>query len=500
MSRPLAVLAGAAAVAVLLFVAFVGDDPPRRSPPETTKSSGADRAANPDSAAELRRTADADGKGRIFGIVRDDTGVPLSGVTVTLDTGVESATDELGKFTFSPTAVDDEATREVVTRHDTLPPVTVKFVAWQEETEVQVKLYRPVAIEGLVVDHEGRSVAGVKIRTKGFQTTSGKDGSFRILGKRGTYPLAIETPPGMFVPHSIRATAPGEIRIVVRPIPPGRTFRFTLADAHSKEVVKPSEVIGYRDRLGLYKRAIRFVPEEDGGRVEDLTPGRWVLRIETEKGWAAIHRLDVADRDPAPATIRIAAPVKLYGRVRVHRVPENQRPHWLWLRRVAWAGGRYFNDGRVVGAPRAGWRRRGQFPLSHEHDYQFIIHGVPAGARLRLEVNANGWYGMRQVDVPYERETDTTIHVQPAGRLEVYRVDGTNLRSIEYAVRPAEGKWPPYRGRWNQARTIFGEWLPPGPVEWRVRYWPFEGTDFKVLTGTAELEADKSTRIEVEMR
>ena len=499
--RNWAVLALALAIALLWWFAN-GDDVTQRhdatAPTEQATSDHELVTARP--ATETRRVADESGKGRIFGVVSDDTGVPIPAVTVVLDSGVEVVTDAEGKFSIAPIAVDDAATRKLVTRHDSLPPAEIEFLAWQEETEVQLKLYRPVAIDGLVVDHTGAPVKGVTIRTKDFTTESGNDGVFRILGKRGHHPLTVETPPGMFVPHSIRAQAPGEIRIVVRPIPPSRTFRFTLRDARSDERVAAKQVTGFRDRLGLFKRSIRFVPEEDGGRVEDLTPGRWVLRIETEAGWAAIHRLEVGEADPTPATIRIAPPVTLYGRVRVHRVPRNQRPHWLWLRKVPWAQGRYEYDGSVSNVPRAGWRRRGQFPVSHLQDYGFIVRDLPAGATLRMEANANGWYGAREVTLPYEDEADVTIHVQPAGKIEVVRSGGDGMRSIEYAVRSEGEDWPPYTNRWTQARTIFGVWLPPGPVEWRIRYWPFEGTDFKTLTGTTDLEPNEVKRFDIEMR
>ncbi|MDG3005230.1 carboxypeptidase regulatory-like domain-containing protein [Paludisphaera mucosa] len=262
------------------------------------------------------------------GVVRDPSGKPVPGVDLNVVRfgGSRSGsldytrTDRDGRYRFTGLPRDEGLT--LTTWKPGYVPANRRFVTSEAETSVDLVLEsRPYggAIAGVVVDREGRPIAGAELlNTTGIpeesvRTTSGPDGRFRLDGlytnRSGAKTLGVRA----------KGYAPIELTVEVGPAdqPAERTVRLEPGHRVEGRVIddagRPLSGVLVSYAEGVVPFRIRQTTGEDGRFRFDALPADAGIDFR-KAGYSEVRRRKIPLDGADPVEVRLAAKGVILGR------------------------------------------------------------------------------------------------------------------------------------------------------------------------------------------
>ncbi len=445
---------------------------------------------------------------RFAGRVVDADGAPFAGALVRLHGyPVETRSDESGSFALvrpagprSTVVLAASAEGYVEHLHELHVPGSQARVA-----DLELVLRRPARIAGVVVDQHGVPVEGAKVMLTHAQAehlfrpaTRGTDvdGGFAHDATEGAW-LAHVAPPQPFLDWIRPEPTPvqggdEDVRLVLerRESPPTRLV-VTVVDALTGAPIDASNVM----LVSIDGASAHGLAQRGSGRVEyELRqPGRYVVWVAAE-GYANGHTLVRVPPEGGEqrARIELGAPARLTGRVKLNGMP---RPDRMTIEARLDLGGASVPGGDA-------WRERSQQsarePVS-AGDAFTLPNLTPGPWVVRLE--ARGLLAEQRVDVPVGGEEHVVLRAEPAAVLELEAEVSPGRGWIVPEIRRPDGEWDGDRilsGSIDPTRPI-ALTLPPGRVEWRVRFVETTSLDSDLVaqdqTGEADLASGETRHV-----
>ena len=349
-------------------------------------------------------------------------------------------------------------------------------IATGEQVHTEIVLWRHRPLRGRVIDQDGRGVPGVQVvakrpgrlgRTHGTSAT-GPEGRFLFEDTiAGPYRLDLAYPgsssgwwTGRSGPHFLAGGEEELVLAVIRLSENSGRLEVLLRDQSTGEEIEPSwaMVIPRQEDLPASLWTPHSLALQSGRPPAAVLPlGRWVLIV----GGEALHPVHV------PFELTTDRPV-------AHLVVEMHYPQTADL-----SGRALFEGGGVPSEAwiRPTWRPSADtslgaqyFPWSKlEPDGSFHLRDMYEGL-LSFEIQAPGFLGQGQVDLPPWGESDVRVDVERAGVLEFvaddYAPHGVFLFEL---ARPGE-PWMEIasRGDLQDEKQLLRYTIPAGDWRWRV--------------------------------
>ncbi len=377
--------------------------------------------------------------GDLEGVVRDPSGKPLAGVGISVSIlGMEGQfsydkTDVVGHYRLSHLPLGFEM-RLDVSRDDLLRKDVTTHLTGMKQTLDLTMQRRPNggSIAGVVVDHQGRPIAGAALINEGMssdmvrETKTGPDGRFRLddlfessVGKevlvraKGSAPKRLKVEPGA-------PTQPAEVTIT---LDVGHRIKGRVAD--EKDQPLAGVQVYFADGKHAHTDGGRTTTDDRGLFAFDSLPADSPFAF-SKKGYSEIEDRQLPlDTDQVVSVVMVPAGV-IVGSVLDARTGRPIRAFNVQIT---------FSPKRQPGEPSTVLLSKLIDPgeLFQANDGRFKLGKLVVGMPLQVMVSAQG----------YERHvTERVVVARPAdGRVEEFRLD---------SVDPAELRT--YRGRLVDAR------------------------------------------------
>jgi RNA polymerase sigma-70 factor (ECF subfamily) len=379
----------------------------------------------------------------------------------------------------------------------------VRFVRDDGTPLPAVRLSRPAAIDGRVVDQDGKPVHGCYVDLLGQgappSTQTNADGRFAFAdATAGEWTLRY-MPPQPFdewVGGQHQALVHGgdrELVVVLRRLPAGKaTLVASIVDADTGAKLAPDEAMLMPDEWNdePVRSADAAVGLGDGTvTFPRMRPGRWQLWVRVPGRGAALAFVDVAPgQTEVSARVEVGRPGRLRGRVETGETGPKD-VHWVSIDREGvwstpqWGG---YQTAKVTGGE----------TVAGEGSFVFEKL-MPGRYRLHLET-PDGWVGEALVDVPSGGDAECVVTLVRGGIASFrFATAMTSKATVRIDVARAGESWRCVASGTAARDAKCGDaTLAPGSYRWRMtipdedhaRVRPAEGEITVVAGETAVVE------------
>jgi RNA polymerase sigma-70 factor (ECF subfamily) len=439
----------------------------------------------------------------VTGTVRAPDGTPIAGAEIGLFGAKCGTTDASGAFRIEridPSKYDHGAWIVVRAPGFAKTQKTFRFPASGDVPPFEFVLDRAVALDVRVVDEAGAIVQGAQVSVREDQTSvdvSTTDAAGRVHFEAAPGPgrvLSFHPPePGWdwVIPDDVPVpAASGEVRVVLRKVPPSARVVAEVVDAATGKPLDPTNatlvVVDWRKQPRVYGHA----PTLESGRVvvDRAFPGDHVLWVATDGHAPARADVRVAEGQiEAKVVVRCGLPGTVRGVVDgdgtrgrgtlIVCLPDGAYPpEWVRLQ----------SDPTLINAVRIA------------EDGTFRIEGVPPG-RLRLLAEFEGSRIDEVVDVQSGAATDVVLHPVTTGRANFRVAEAGTYLVVRF--RGAEGDWRNWMSisSRDERPAAWATNVPLGRVRWEARLgrgktWPAADA---APDASGEFEAKAGETVEV---